>query len=165
MQASELMSQAPVVPKCWSSDQLGTWIRIQIWGWGPGICVSHSSVPPRMGKYLMPAPQGRDSIAGGGGGGAALAQARGTGNCGHGSLKVGPFPGWQLVGWQLESGGRLGAAGRADGVGNGDQAAPGQSPLCQHPRALALLTNGPRFLSLICGVACNNKTLLKAGVA
>lgn len=158
------MSQAPVVPKCWSSDQLGTWIRIQIWGWGPGICVSHSSVPPQDGEIPHASTSGKRQHCGGGGG-AALAQARGTGICGHGSLKVGPFPGWQLVGWQLESGGRLGAAGRADGVGNGDQAAPGQSPLCQHPRALAPLTNGPRFLSLICGVACNNKTLLKAGVA
>lgn len=164
MQAPELMSQAPVVPKCWSSDQLGTWIRIQIWGWGPGICVSHSSVPPQDGEIPHASTSGKRQHCGGGGG-AALAQARGTGICGHGSLKVGPFPGWQLVGWQLESGGRLGAAGRADGVGNGDQAAPGQSPLCQHPRALAPLTNGPRFLSLICGVACNNKTLLKAGVA
>lgn len=133
-------------------------------GLGPGhLCFSFLR-PPQDGEIPHASASGKRQHCGGRGG-AALAQARGTGSCSHGSLKVGPFPGWQLVGWQLESGGRLGAAGRADGVGNGDQAAPGQSPLCQHPRALALLTNGPRFLSLICGVACNNKTLLKAGVA
>ena len=126
-------------------------------GLGPGhLCFSFLR-PPQDGEIPHASASGKRQR------GAALAQARGTGICGHRSLKVGPFPGWQLVGWQLESGGRLGAAGRADGVGNGDQAAPGQSPLCQHPRVLALLTNGPRFLSLICGVACNNKTLLKAG--
>lgn len=36
--------------------------------------------------------------------------------------------------------------------------------LHQHAWALALLTNGPQLLSLICRVACNNKMLLKAGM-
>lgn len=83
--------------------------------------------------------------------------------CGAQQPEGGPFQVWQLVGWQLESGGCLGAAGRAGGVANLAQLASGQSPLRQHPWALALLPNGPWLLSLICGVACNNKMLLKAG--
>lgn len=66
----------------------------------------------------------------------------------------------QLVGWQHEGGGHL---GRGVGRWNGE---PAQSALAQRPPCQACvgpLTNGSWLSSLICGVLCNNKMLLKAG--
>lgn len=118
--------------------QAGHLVKSSDWDWAPGI----SYPSPRMWKDLTPVPQGRNTHPG-----PALAHALGTGTW---NLNVGPF-------------GCLRAVGRASGAGDRVQAAPGQRPPCQHPWALALLTNGPQLLSLICGVACNNKMLLKTG--
>lgn len=42
-----LMSQVLVASKCWKSDQLGTWLRIQIWGWAqaPVFLIPHPTHP------------------------------------------------------------------------------------------------------------------------
>lgn len=62
-------------------------------------------------------------------------------------------------------GGRVGAAGQTGGARKLDSKAQDKDPIAGLPgRALVLPTNGLQLLSLTCGVVCNNKTLLKAGM-